>query len=89
MAREEIGDAVEVLEVQRCVCEGARVDAAAARALGGGIFAISVPRGPSFNPKTPSGVDWIAAMPLLAAENITYNDQLYRQRLRSPQVVDE
>ena len=42
MAREEIGDAVEVLEVQRCVCEGARVDAAVAYAVGEGIVAVSV-----------------------------------------------
>jgi arylsulfatase A-like enzyme len=49
----------------------------------------AVPRGPSFNPETPSGVDWIATMPLLTADNITYNDHLYRQRLRSLQAVDE
>jgi arylsulfatase A-like enzyme len=49
----------------------------------------TVPRGPSFNPDVPSGVDRIAAMPLLTAENITYNDHLYRQRLRSLQAVDE
>lgn len=48
-----------------------------------------VPRGPSFNPEQSSGVDWISEMPLLTPENITYNDHLYRQRLRSLQAVDE
>jgi arylsulfatase A-like enzyme len=49
----------------------------------------TVPRGPSFNPDVPSGVDWIYGAPQLSAENITYNDHLYRQRLRSLQAVDE
>lgn len=48
-----------------------------------------VPRGPSFNPDVPSGVDWVYDTPLLTPENITYNDLLYRQRLRSLQAVDE
>ncbi|KAJ4304829.1 hypothetical protein N0V90_000357 [Kalmusia sp. IMI 367209] len=49
----------------------------------------TVPRGPSFNPDTPSGVDWIAELPQLSPQNISYNDHLYRQRLRSLQSVDE
>jgi arylsulfatase A-like enzyme len=49
----------------------------------------TVPRGPSFNPDVPSGVDWIYDTPVLSAENITYNDHLYRQRLRALQAVDE
>lgn len=49
----------------------------------------TVPRGLNFNPDKPSGVDWIAKMPLLTAENITYNDHLYRQRLRALQAIDE
>ncbi|KAL1600772.1 hypothetical protein SLS60_007160 [Paraconiothyrium brasiliense] len=49
----------------------------------------AVPRGPNFNPDVPSGVDWIAELPQLTAENITYNDHLYRQRLRALQSVDE
>ena len=48
-----------------------------------------VPRGPSFNPDVPSGVDWIAELPQLSAQNISYNDHLYRQRLRALQSVDE
>ncbi|KAK7178023.1 arylsulfatase [Paraphaeosphaeria sporulosa] len=49
----------------------------------------SVPRGSNFNPDVPSGVDWIAELLQLSAENITYNDHLYRQRLRALQSVDE
>jgi arylsulfatase A-like enzyme len=49
----------------------------------------TVPRGPSFNPDVPSGVDWIYRTPVLTAENLTYNDHLYRQRLRSLQAVDD
>lgn len=48
-----------------------------------------VPRTPNFNPDTPSGVGWIAEQPKLSAENITYNDLWYRQRLRSLATIDE
>jgi arylsulfatase A-like enzyme len=48
-----------------------------------------VPRTPNFNPEKPSGVDWIADTVRLSAENITFNDLWYRQRLRSLQAVDE
>lgn len=47
-----------------------------------------VPRTPNFNPETPSGADWIADLPRLSAQNISYNDHLYRQRLRALQSVD-
>ncbi|KAF2106098.1 arylsulfatase [Lophiotrema nucula] len=48
-----------------------------------------VPRTPSFNPDVPSGADWIAELPQLSPENVTFNDLWYRQRLRSLQVIDE
>jgi hypothetical protein len=43
---------------------------------------------PSFNLDVPSGVDWVARMPLFTSENITCNDHLYCQRFRALQAVD-
>jgi arylsulfatase A-like enzyme len=48
-----------------------------------------VPRTPNFNPEKPSSVDWIAETDRLSAENVTFNDLWYRQRLRSLQAVDD
>ncbi|KAH8892108.1 Arylsulphatase [Thozetella sp. PMI_491] len=55
-----------------------------------GLFSdAQVPRTPNFNPEQPSGADWVTQLPKLSAENITYNDEWYRQRLRSLQSIDE
>ncbi|KAF2729206.1 Arylsulphatase [Polyplosphaeria fusca] len=48
-----------------------------------------VPRGDSFNPSSPSGVDWVYELPQLSAENVTYNDYYFRQRLGSLQAIDD
>ncbi|KAF2875643.1 arylsulfatase [Massariosphaeria phaeospora] len=48
-----------------------------------------IPRTPNFNPEVPSGVDWIAELPRLNAENITAADEWHRQRMRSLMAVDE
>jgi arylsulfatase A-like enzyme len=48
-----------------------------------------VPRKANFNPDVPSGVGWIAEQEQLSAENVTYNDLWYRQRLRSLAAIDE
>jgi hypothetical protein len=37
----------------------------------------------------PSGVNWIAELPVQSQENVDYNDHFYRQRLRALQAVDE
>ncbi|KAF2258996.1 arylsulfatase-like protein [Lojkania enalia] len=50
---------------------------------------VIVPRTPHFNPERPSGVHWVAKLPLLNATHIEFNDCYYRQRLRSLQAVDE
>ncbi|KUI58056.1 Arylsulfatase [Cytospora mali] len=48
-----------------------------------------VPRTPSFNPDTPSGVSWISRLPIQSEGNVEYNDEWYRNRLRTLQAVDE
>ncbi|KAH6662910.1 sulfatase [Plectosphaerella plurivora] len=48
-----------------------------------------VPRIESFNPETPSGADWIRRQPRLTDEQVEYNDEHYRGRLRALQAVDE
>lgn len=48
-----------------------------------------VPRTPNFNPDTPGGASWIAKLPQQDEENVEYNDDWYRNRLRTLQVVDE
>ncbi|KAH9900185.1 Arylsulphatase [Xylariomycetidae sp. FL2044] len=48
-----------------------------------------VPRTANFNPDVPSGADWVLSLPQLSAENVSSNDEWYRQRLRSLQAVDD
>jgi arylsulfatase A-like enzyme len=48
-----------------------------------------VPRTANFNPKEPSGVNWVQKLPRQSSENIDYNDEFYRARLRALQGVDE
>ncbi|KAK3496465.1 arylsulfatase [Neurospora crassa] len=51
---------------------------------------VIVPRTPHFNPSSrASGVSWISRLPHQSAENVAFNDQFYRQRLRALQSVDE
>ena len=50
---------------------------------------VIVPRTPHFNPDTPSGVSWISRLPQQNSTNIAFNDDFYRNRLRSLQAVDE
>lgn len=50
---------------------------------------VVVPRTPNFNPDTPGGASWIARLPQQDQENIDYNDDWYRNRLRTLQAVDE
>ncbi|KAI9927281.1 hypothetical protein MW887_003668 [Aspergillus wentii] len=50
---------------------------------------VKVPRTPHFNPKNPSGVNWIRDLPEKDQATIDYEDHYYRQRLRSLQGVDE
>lgn len=50
---------------------------------------VKVPRTQNFNPKEPSGVNWIHDLPRQSQENVEYNDHFYRNRLRSLQGVDE
>ncbi|KAK8137059.1 hypothetical protein PG984_004999 [Apiospora sp. TS-2023a] len=55
------------------------------------LFAsVTVPRTPNFNPEKPSsGGGWIRSLPRQTPENVDYNDQFYRQRLRALKGVDE
>lgn len=48
-----------------------------------------IPRTPNFNPDHPSGVSWVRSLPQQDAESVAYNDEFYRDRLRSLQGVDE
>ncbi|GLA28566.1 Arylsulphatase [Aspergillus phoenicis ATCC 13157] len=48
-----------------------------------------IPRTPNFNPDHPSGVSWVRSLPQQDAESVAYNDEFYRERLRSLQGVDE
>ncbi|EEP79663.1 conserved hypothetical protein [Uncinocarpus reesii 1704] len=48
-----------------------------------------IPRTPNFNPDTPSGAGWVAAMPRLNQTHIDYHDEYQRCRLRALQSVDE
>ncbi|KIV99664.1 uncharacterized protein PV09_08719 [Verruconis gallopava] len=50
---------------------------------------LKVPRTANFNPNEPSGVNWVAELPIQSEENIAYNDHFFRQRLRALQAVDE
>jgi N-acetylglucosamine-6-sulfatase len=50
---------------------------------------VQVPRTPNFNPETTSGASWIAQLPKQNQTNVDYNDEWYRNRLRSLQAVDE
>lgn len=48
-----------------------------------------VPRTANFNPDIESGVSWISRLPQQSKENVEYNDDWYRNRLRTLQAVDE
>lgn len=48
-----------------------------------------VPRTENFNPRKPSGANWVRDLPPQSEENVDYNDHFYRQRLRALQGVDE
>lgn len=48
-----------------------------------------VPRTPNFNPDEPNGASWILTLPKQNQSNLDYNDEWYRNRLRTLQAVDE
>ena len=48
-----------------------------------------VPRTESFNPEEQNGASWINQQPKLTEENVNWNDEFYRDRLRALQAVDE
>ena len=48
-----------------------------------------VPRTANFNPDQSSGSQWIASLPKQNQTNVDYNDEYYRERLRSLQSIDE
>ncbi|KAI1626105.1 arylsulfatase [Exophiala viscosa] len=50
---------------------------------------IVIPRTPNFNPDKASGVSWILQLPKQTQENVDFNDEFYRNRLRALQAVDE
>ena len=50
---------------------------------------VKVPRTENFNPRNPSGVNWVNLLPRQSQENVDYNDHFYRNRLRALQGVDE
>lgn len=50
---------------------------------------VQVPRTDNFNPKTSSGGNWVARLPRQKQEQLDYNDEYYRQRLRTLQSIDE
>ncbi len=50
---------------------------------------VDVPRTANFNPDTPSGTSWLLKIPQLNHSEITRNDNVYRQRLRALQSVDD
>lgn len=50
---------------------------------------VVVPRTPHFNPDVPNGVAWISHLPKQNQTNVNFNDNFYRNRLRSLQAVDE
>lgn len=50
---------------------------------------VKVPRTPHFNPDEPNGVSWISRLPQQNETNVEFNDDFYRNRLRTLQVVDE
>ncbi|ROW11293.1 hypothetical protein VMCG_00861 [Cytospora schulzeri] len=48
-----------------------------------------VPRTPSFNSDARGGVSWVSRLPKQSEDNVEYNDEWYRNRLRTLQAVDE
>ncbi|EXJ60406.1 hypothetical protein A1O7_04558 [Cladophialophora yegresii CBS 114405] len=50
---------------------------------------VKVPRRANFNPDKPSGASWLLNLPLQNHTNMNYNDEWYRNRLRTLQAVDE
>ncbi|KAF1849200.1 arylsulfatase-like protein [Cucurbitaria berberidis CBS 394.84] len=48
-----------------------------------------VPRTENFNPKEPSGVNWVRGLARQSKENVDFNDHFYRNRLRALQGIDE
>jgi arylsulfatase A-like enzyme len=50
---------------------------------------VTVPRTANFNPESPSGGNWVKALPRQNQTVLDYIDYFYRQRLRSLQALDE
>ncbi|KAF5988741.1 putative arylsulfatase precursor [Fusarium bulbicola] len=48
-----------------------------------------IPRGKSFNSRIEGGAGWVGRLDALNESVVFYNDHYQRQRLRSPQAVDE
>ncbi|KAJ9616916.1 hypothetical protein H2200_000636 [Cladophialophora chaetospira] len=48
-----------------------------------------VPRNPNFNPDMTGGASWLLTLPKQNQSNVDYNDEWYRNRLRTLQAVDE
>lgn len=48
-----------------------------------------IPRTENFNPDEPSGASWIRTLSKLTQDDLDFNDNFYRQRLRALQSVDE
>ncbi|ETI24761.1 hypothetical protein G647_04131 [Cladophialophora carrionii CBS 160.54] len=48
-----------------------------------------VQRRANFNPDRPSGASWLLDLPVQNQTNVDYNDEWYRNRLRTLQAVDE
>ncbi|KAH7029821.1 alkaline-phosphatase-like protein [Microdochium trichocladiopsis] len=48
-----------------------------------------VPRRANFNPERASGANWVRQQPRLSDDNVAWNDDFYRNRLRALQAVDE
>lgn len=48
-----------------------------------------VRRSPNFNPDKPSGASWLLNLPKQNQSNLDYNDEWYRNRLKTLQAVDE
>ncbi|KAL3965558.1 hypothetical protein ACCO45_002562 [Purpureocillium lilacinum] len=50
---------------------------------------VVVPRTYNFNSDHPSGASWVFRQPKMTTENVAYNDEYHRNRIRSLQAVDE
>jgi arylsulfatase A-like enzyme len=50
---------------------------------------VKIPRTENFNPDQPSGANWMLKLPKQNREIVDFNDDFYRNRLRTLQSVDE